>query len=54
MRPIARVLIDESHRQAWTTRADLAAAMSPANPADASYVEAAGELRRAGFTVDAT
>ena len=53
MRPIARVLIDESHRQAWTTRADLAAAMSPANPADASYVEAAGELRGAGFTVDA-
>jgi hypothetical protein len=53
VRPIARVLIDESHRQAWTTRADLAAAMSPANPADASYVEAAGELRGAGFTVDA-
>jgi hypothetical protein len=53
MRPLARVLIDESHRQAWTTRAELAAVMSPANPADASYVEAAEVLRRAGFVVDA-
>jgi hypothetical protein len=52
MRPLARVLIDESHRQAWTTRPDLAARMSPANPADASYAEASGELARAGFAVD--
>ncbi len=53
MRPIARVLIDESHRQAWTTRPDLAARMAPANPADASYAEAAAALRRAGFEVSA-
>ncbi len=53
MRPLARVLIDESHRQAWTTRAELAAVMSPANPADASYVEAAEVLRLAGYVVDA-
>ena len=53
MRPLARVLIDESHRQAWTTRPEVAATMSPANPADASYAEAAAELRRAGFHVDA-
>lgn len=53
MRPLARVLIDESHRQAWTTRPELAAVMSPANPADASYAEAASVLRQAGYVVDA-
>lgn len=52
MRPLARILIDESHRQAWSTRPEVAARMSPANPADASYAEAAQELRRAGFSVD--
>ena len=36
MRPVARVLIDESHRQAWTTRPEVALRMAPANPADAS------------------
>ena len=51
MRPLARVLVDESHRQAWTTRPDLAARMSPANPADSSYAEAARTLREAGFEV---
>ena len=53
MRPLARVLIDESHRQAWTTRPDVASRMAPANPADASYAEAAEVLRRAGFEVEA-
>ncbi len=53
MRPLVRVLIDESHRQAWTTRPELAATMSPANPADASYAEAAAVLRGAGFDVQA-
>jgi hypothetical protein len=53
MRPLARVLVDESHRQAWTTRPELAAIMSPANPGDASYAEAAEVLRRAGYVVDA-
>ncbi|MFM1966014.1 MAG: hypothetical protein RL134_1739 [Actinomycetota bacterium] len=53
MRPLARVLIDESHRQAWTTRPELAVRMAPANPADASYAEAAAVLRRAGFEVEA-
>lgn len=53
MRPLARVLIDESHRQAWTTRPEVAARMSPANPADASYAEAARELVEAGFAVQA-
>ena len=53
MRPVARVLIDESHRQAWTTRPEVALRMAPANPADASYAEAAQELRTAGFLVEA-
>ena len=53
MRPVARVLIDESHRQAWTTRPELAVQMSPANPGDASYAEAADTLRGAGFEVQA-
>lgn len=53
MRPIIRVLIDESHRQAWTTRPDIAARMSPANPGDSSYAEAAEVLRRAGCDVRA-
>ena len=53
MRPLARVLIDESHRQAWSTRPDVAAAMSPANPADSSYAEAARTLEDAGFAVAA-
>lgn len=53
MRPLVRVLIDESHRQAWTTRPELAVGMCPANPADASYAEAAAVLRGAGFEVQA-
>jgi len=52
MRPLARVLIDESHRQAWTTRPDMAAAMNSVNPADASFAEAASAAGAAGFTID--
>ena len=51
MRPLARVLVDESHRQAWSTRPEVAAAMNPVNPADASYVLAAEALIEAGLTV---
>ena len=53
MRPIARILVDESHRQAWSTRPEVAACMSPANPADASYAQAALTLVEAGFEVNA-
>lgn len=53
MRPLVRVLVDESHRQAWSIRPEIAAAMSPANPADSSYAVAAERLRDAGFTVRA-
>ena len=51
MRPLARVLIDESHRQAWSTRPEVAAVMNPVNPADASYAVAAGAAERAGLEV---
>ncbi|MFM9135186.1 MAG: DUF4350 domain-containing protein, partial [bacterium] len=53
VRPLARVLVDESHRQAWSIRPEVAAAMSPANPADSSYAEAARTLEVAGFSVSA-
>lgn len=51
MRPIARVMFDESHRQAWSVRPEVAAQMSPANPADSGYVQAAAMLQRQGFPV---
>ena len=51
MRPLARVLIDESHRQAWSTRPEVAAVMNPVNPADASYAVAAGAAQRSGLEV---
>ncbi len=51
MRPVATVLVDESHRQAWSTRPELARAMNPVNPADASYARAKAELERAGIEV---
>ncbi len=51
MRPLARVLVDESHRQAWSTRPDVAARMNPVNPADASYAVAAEAAQRAGLEV---
>lgn len=51
MRPLARVVVDESHRQAWSTRPDVAARMNPGAPADAGYVVAAQDLSDAGFTV---
>lgn len=51
MRPLARVLIDESHRQAWTTRPEVAAIMNPVNPADASMASARTVIERAGMEV---
>ena len=51
IRPFARVLVDESHRPAWSTRSEVAAAMNPAHPADAGYVQAAQTARTAGFAV---
>lgn len=51
MRPLARVLFDESHRQAWSTRPLVAERMNPGNPADASFHEAAHSLATTGFKV---
>ncbi|MCW2621606.1 MAG: hypothetical protein JWL64_1208 [Frankiales bacterium] len=51
--PLARVLVDESHSQAWTIRPEIAAQMQPAHPADSSYAAAAAALRRRGLAVEA-
>ncbi|MEI6622016.1 MAG: DUF6421 family protein [Actinomycetes bacterium] len=53
MRPLMRVLVDESHRQAWSIRASVAARMNPGNPDDAGYVRAAGVLTDHGIGVSA-
>jgi hypothetical protein len=47
----ARVLFDESHGEAWTVRAEVAAEMQPSHPADSSYVRAAEALRRRDLEV---
>ena len=52
-RTVARVLVDESHAQAWTTRPEVARAMQPAHPEDSSYVRAADALRARGLAVAA-
>jgi hypothetical protein len=47
----ARVLFDEAHSEAWSVRAEVAARMQPAHPADACYASAADALAEHGFTV---
>ncbi len=47
----ARILIDQSHNQAWAVDPAVAAEMNPANPADASYDAFARTARDAGFEV---
>ncbi len=49
----AKVLFDEAHSEAWTIRPELAGAMQPAHPGDASYVHAAALLAGRGFDVAA-
>ena len=51
MRAFPSVLVDESHSQAWTIRPEVAAQLNPVKPADASYAQAAEELRRRGHAV---
>lgn len=53
MRNLGVVLVDEAHRQAWSTRPEIAARMNPQAPADAGYVVAAETLRTAGYEVRA-
>ncbi len=50
-RKIARVLFDEAHGEAWTVRADIAAAINPSHPAASSYAEAAAALAERDFEV---
>jgi hypothetical protein len=49
---LARVLFDEAHSEAWTIRAEIAAAMQPAHPPDSSYALAAAALAARDFVVD--
>jgi hypothetical protein len=51
--PIATVLVDEAHGQAWTIRRDIAREIQPSHPGDSSYADAADALRRRGFAVEA-
>jgi hypothetical protein len=44
-RPIATVLFDEAHGEAWTIRPDVARAIQPSHPQDSSYALAAAALR---------
>jgi hypothetical protein len=43
--PIATVLFDEAHGEAWTIRLDVARAIAPSHPQDSSYALAAQALR---------
>src|SRR3954469_22883582 len=45
LRPDVTVLFDEAHREAWSIRPQVAAAMQPSHPGDASYARAAEALR---------
>ncbi len=51
--PVARVLFDESHGEAWTISADRAAQLQPAHPADSSYAGAAAALGGRELLIDA-
>lgn len=51
MRDFATVLIDQAHSSAWSTDRERAAAMNPANPADASLALAVAALSERGMTV---
>jgi hypothetical protein len=42
--PVARILFDESHGEAWTIRRELAAQIQPSHPGDSSYADAADAL----------
>jgi Family of unknown function (DUF6421) len=50
---LTQVLFDEAHSEAWTIRPELARAMQPAHPEDASYALAAGALAERDFVVAA-
>ncbi|MCW3041653.1 MAG: hypothetical protein JWM31_3558 [Solirubrobacterales bacterium] len=43
--PVACVLFDESHGEAWTIRPEVAAQIQPSHPGDSSFADAAAVLR---------
>ena len=49
--PIATVLFDEAHGEAWTIRPEIARAIQPAHPQDSSYELAAQALRARDLAV---
>ncbi|MBB4661446.1 DUF6421 family protein [Conexibacter arvalis] len=49
----ARIVFDEAHGEAWTVRPEVARAIQPAHPADASYARAAELLRAHDLAVAA-
>lgn len=51
MQKKSRILIDQSHSQAWTIDPSLALQMNPANPADASYAKLRALAEDAGYEV---
>ena len=51
--PTVRVLFDEAHQQAWTTRPEVAEQMLPGHPGDSSYEKAANALSARDFVVKA-
>jgi len=48
---MAKILIDQSHNQAWALDPAVAARMNPANPADASYQDLVVTLQDSGHEV---
>src|SRR4051794_23807808 len=50
--PVARVVFDEAHSNAWTVRPEVARAMQPSHPEDSSYARAAESLSGRGLAVD--
>jgi hypothetical protein len=50
--PVARILFDESHSEAWTVRPEVAADMQPSHPGDSSYAAAADLLRARSLAVE--
>ncbi len=53
MQKKSRIIIDQSHSQAWTIDFNLASQMNPANPADASFAKLRELAEDAGYEVAA-
>jgi hypothetical protein len=51
MEKSSKVLIDQSHRQAWAVELELASSMNPVNPRDAGYTALAVQIDELGHEV---